>query len=148
NESHSDGFYGFNLGEGVKRVGPDERHPFIVRNMKIWQTHYAIRAESPSVLLDDLRIHKCYYGIYHADFDRHVYRNLTVSETSDEPFSSSFGDTSIQHGPLAVDGLVFANIRKGNRMLIPITQLNENGAAVSHFRNVQRVGINDGRALA
>src|SRR5207249_881353 len=27
NEEHSDGLYGFNLGEGVDRVGPDHRHP-------------------------------------------------------------------------------------------------------------------------
>ena len=33
----ADGLYGFNLGEGVDRVGPDTQHPFIVRNMKIWE---------------------------------------------------------------------------------------------------------------
>ena len=31
NESHCEGLYDFNLGEGVNRVGPDTRHPFIVR---------------------------------------------------------------------------------------------------------------------
>jgi len=147
NESHSDGFYGFNLGEGVDRVGPDERHPFVISNMKIWQTHYAFRGQSPSVLLENLQIHKCYYGIYHADFIRHVYRDLTISETPDEPFSSSFGDTSVQHGGLTVDGLVFQDVRKGNRMLIPLTHINASGTAASHFRNVRRVGHNDGRPL-
>ena len=43
--SHCDGLYGFNLGEGVDRVGPDARHPFVVRNMKIWEIHYAFRPQ-------------------------------------------------------------------------------------------------------
>ena len=35
NEVHSNvGLYGVNLGEGVNRVGPDTRHPFIVRNLQ------------------------------------------------------------------------------------------------------------------
>ena len=37
NEVHSSiGLYGVNLGEGVNRVGPDTRHPFIIRDLKIW----------------------------------------------------------------------------------------------------------------
>ncbi|HEY2252635.1 MAG TPA: G8 domain-containing protein, partial [Planctomycetaceae bacterium] len=33
NEVHSSkGLYGLNLGEGVQRVGPDHKHPFVVRN--------------------------------------------------------------------------------------------------------------------
>ena len=37
NEVHSShGLYGVNLGEGVNRVGPDEKHPFVVKNLKIW----------------------------------------------------------------------------------------------------------------
>ena len=52
NESHCDGKYGLNLGEGVDRVGPDHRHPFVIKDMKIWKVHYAFRPESPSVLVD------------------------------------------------------------------------------------------------
>jgi hypothetical protein len=48
NECHGDGFYGFNLGEGVDRIGPDERHPFVIRKLKIWATHYAFRVQSPA----------------------------------------------------------------------------------------------------
>src|SRR5207302_3452927 len=36
NESHSEGLYGINIGEGVARAGPDNRHPFVMRNTKIW----------------------------------------------------------------------------------------------------------------
>src|SRR5262249_30179447 len=53
NEAHCDGLYGFNLGEGVDRVGPDEKHPFVIRRMKIWELHYGFRPQSPSVLVED-----------------------------------------------------------------------------------------------
>jgi hypothetical protein len=139
NECHSDGLYGFNLGEGVDRVGPDERHPFVVRNMKIWATHYAIRVQVPTVLLDKLRIFRCRYGMYFLDPERHVYRDLVISETPDEPWSASHSDHSIQHGVLAVDGLVFENIRSTYDNLIPLTHLNASGSASSHFRNVKLV---------
>lgn len=151
NECHGDGLYGFNLGEGVARTGPDERHPFVIRNMKIWATHYAFRVQSPCVLLENMTIHKCAYGVYHPNYDRHVYRNLTISETPTEPFNRGHDDDSIQHGVLTVDGLVFANIRSGDSMpLIQISDNNSNGTAVSHFRNVQLVGWSGskGRALA
>src|SRR5690349_5883378 len=35
NEAHSQ-LYGINLGEGVRGVGPDARHPFILRNTRLW----------------------------------------------------------------------------------------------------------------
>ena len=139
NECHSDGLYGFNLGEGVDRIGPDERHPFVIRNMTIWATHYAFRVQSPSVLLEKLRIHRCRYGMYFLDPDRHVYRDLIISETPDEPWSSSHGDDSIQHGVLTVDGLVFENIRSTYNNLIPLTHYNASGSAASHFRNVKLI---------
>ena len=50
NEAHCDGLYGINIGEGVDRVGPDERHPFVIKNTKIWEialrlpTAVAVRA--------------------------------------------------------------------------------------------------------
>lgn len=149
NECHCDRLYGFNLGEGVARVGPDERHPFVIRNMKIWAAHYAFRVQSPSVLLENMRIHKCDYGIYFPNHDRHVYRDLTISETPDEPFSSGHSDDSVQYGVLTVDGLSFENVRS-EQMLIQITHNNGSGAAVSHFRNVKLVdwsGSNE-RAVA
>ena len=139
NECHSDGLHGFNLGEGVDRVGPDESHPFVIRNMKIWATHYAFRLQSPSVLLENLWIHRCRYGMYFLDPDRHVYRDLIISETPDEPWSSSHGDDSIQHGVVTVDGLAFVNIRSTYNNLIPLTHYNATGSAVSHFRNVKLV---------
>ncbi len=139
NEAHSDGVYGFNLGEGVARVGPDTRHPFVIRRMKIWEIHYAIRPQSPSVLIEDLLIDRSVYGVYHPNYDHHVYRNVTINGDGDEPFNRGHDDDSVQYGPLTVDGLHFTGTR-GSRTSIPLIQLsddNPTGQAVSHFRNVE-----------
>jgi hypothetical protein len=89
NEAHG-AAYGLNLGqETVDRpgtddrhsgVGPDERHPFVVRNTRIWNTRWGIRAESPSLLIDGLDIYASVYGFYRAKFNRHAYDRVTISE--------------------------------------------------------------------
>lgn len=88
NEVHG-AAYGLNLGqEGLDRpgnpdrhsgIGPDERHPFVIRNTKIWNARWGIRAESPSLLIDGLDIHACVYGFYRAKFKRHAYDRVALS---------------------------------------------------------------------
>jgi hypothetical protein len=139
NEAHSDGLYGFNLGEGVDRVGPDERHPFVIRRMKIWEIHYAFRPQSPCVLVEDMHIDRAVYGVYHPNYDRHVYRNLTINGSGEEPFNRGHDDLSVQYGPLTVDGLTFQAVG-GYPYSIPLIQMSDNnptGKAVSHFRNLK-----------
>jgi G8 domain len=139
NEAHCDGLYGFNLGEGVNRIGPDVRHPFVIRRMKIWEIHYAFRPESPSILVEDMQIDRSVYGVYHPNYDRHVYRNLTINGSGSEPFNRGHDDDSVQYGPLTVDGLTFTDVR-GYPDSIPLIQIsddNPTGNAVSHFRNVK-----------
>ncbi len=145
NEAHGDGLYGFNLGEGVARFGPDERHPFIVRDMKIWNIHYAFRPQVPSLLVERLRIHGSVYGVYHPNFDHHVYRDMVINGDGSEPFNRGHDDDSVQYGPLAVDGLTFEGVR-GYKDSIPLIQMSDNnptGRAVSHFRQVRIVGRKD-----
>jgi hypothetical protein len=148
NEAHCDGLYGLNLGEGVARVGPDARHPFVVRNMKIWAIHYAFRPQSPSLLVEGMRIHRAAYGVYHPNYDRHVYRDLLISETNEEPFNRGHDDDSTQYGVLAVDGLTFAGTRMNYVPLIQISDDNPTGAAESHFRNVRVIDRRDNNRRA
>jgi hypothetical protein len=138
NEAHGDGLYGFNLGEGVNRVGPDEKHPFIIRNMKIWELHYGFRPMSPSVLVENMTLHHTVYGVYHPNYDNHVYRNMTITRNTAEPFNRGHDDLSVQYGVLTVDGLTFRSHHYNSSMpLIQISDDNPTGLAVSHFRNVK-----------
>ncbi|MBC8116469.1 MAG: hypothetical protein H7062_18925, partial [Candidatus Saccharimonas sp.] len=143
NEVHSNhGLYGINLGEGVNRVGPDARHPFVVRNTKIWNVHYGLRPQVPSLLVENMTI-QSHYGVYHPNFDNHVYRNLTIRGTNTEPFNRGHDDLSLQHGVVTVDGLTLDGCRSGGMPLIQISDDNATGHAASHFRHVEVVNWKD-----
>jgi hypothetical protein len=87
NEAHSQ-LYGINLGEGVRGVGPDARHPFVLRGTRLWNNFWAFRPASPSLLVDGMAIGQGNYGLYRAVFDRHAYRGLTVGGVQ---FPNRFG---------------------------------------------------------
>lgn len=152
NEAHCDGLYGINLGEGVNRVGPDENHPYVMRNTKIWEIHYAFRVQSPSVLVENMQIHRSVYGVYHPNFDRHVYRNVTISQSGRngdaEPFNRGHDDDSVQYGSLTVDGLTFVGHGNSGMPLIQISDDNPTGNAETHIRNVSVVDRQDGNRRA
>jgi hypothetical protein len=143
NEAHSTaGLYGFNLGEGVARVGPDVQHPFRVRNTRIWNVHYGFRPQVPSLLVEEMQLHDVAYGVYHPNYDNHVYRGMLISRAITEPFNRGHDDDSVQHGPLTVDGLTFDDCQSGYAGLIQITEDNPTGNAVAHFRNVKTLNWN------
>jgi hypothetical protein len=87
NEAHCQRRHAFNIGGGVPfgkpnvdGVGPDEKHPLIVRNMRLWNVHWAIHPVSPSVLLEDLDIHDAEYGVWRPEYNRHAYRGLRFDQ--------------------------------------------------------------------
>src|SRR5262249_47788994 len=89
---------------------------------------------------ENLRIWRAAYGVYHPNYDNHVYRGLYIGQTNTEPFNRGHDDLSRQFGVLTVDGLTFDGIRSGDFMpLIQISDDNPTGAGVSHFRNVKLV---------
>lgn len=144
NEVHSSrGLYGVNLGEGVNRVGPDAAHPFVVRNLKIWDVHYGFRPQVPNLRVENLTVHKVAYGVYHPNYDGHFYKNVLVSQTNTEPFNRGHDDLSVQYGRLVVDGLTFDGCRSGGMPLVQISDDNPTGAAATHLRNVRTVNWAD-----
>ena len=164
NEAHTEGLYGMvfagnnqtgdpikevkRLGE-IDRTGPDTRHPHIVRDVKIWQVHYGMRPQVPSVLLERIRIDHATYGIYRPALENHVYRDLTISSTTSEPFNRGMDDASTQFGRLTVDGLTFIGFPRNSQIpLIQISDNNPTGQAESHFRNVQTLDRKDGSRRA
>lgn len=137
NESHTEGLYSAAMA-GTDGVGPDTRHPHRINDFKAWQTHYAFRAQLPTMLVETLQVNHAAYGVYRPFFENHVYRNVHIAATGAEPFNRGLDDNSIQHGSITVDGLTFSELGYGGQMpLIQISANNINGSAESHFRNVK-----------
>jgi hypothetical protein len=89
NESHCQRRHAFNLGgfAGVPSgelhvggVGPDAQHPFVIRNMRCWNVHWAFHALSPCVLLDGMDIWNADYELWRINYDRHAYRGVKISQ--------------------------------------------------------------------
>lgn len=77
NEAHSQ-LYGINLGEGVRQVGPDASHPFVLRDTKLWNVFWAFRPDAPSIVVDRMSIFTGRYGIYRPVYLGQAYRDLTI----------------------------------------------------------------------
>jgi len=169
NETHTEGLYGLvvaangnnqpdtpirdekmlNQIKNIDWTGPDVRHPHRIKGLKIWEGHYAFRAHSPSMLIEDVRIHRVAYGIYRPTFDNQVFRNLHMSQAGGEPFNRGMDDASAQAGQIVVDGLKFEGPR-GNDQRHPMVHMSDNnlsGTAASHFRNVTWTESNEKRPI-
>lgn len=119
-------------------TGPDAQHPHVIRNLKIWEAHYAFRPQSPSMLMENIRIHRVAYGIYRPTLDNQEFRNLHLSNAGGEPFNRGMDDASAQAGQFSVDGLTIEDWRGGNQghPVVHMSDNNLSGKASSHFRNV------------
>jgi uncharacterized protein (DUF2237 family) len=110
NEAHSQRRYGVNLGGGhgtgskggVGGVGPDLHHPFALRGTRVWDSHWAVVLAAPGVLIDDLSISRCEFGLWRPRYDRHAYQKFNVFQTA-WPFYAETGkrpDTKAYPKPL------------------------------------------------
>jgi len=66
-----------------------------------WQ-HQVLLHLATRLSLADARVT---YGVYHPNYDNHVYRDVYIGYTNTEPFNRGHDDDSIQYGALTVDGL-------------------------------------------
>lgn len=162
NEAHTEGLYGAVVaanGNGqpdtpiqdprmleqiqhIDWTSPDTRHPHHIRGLKIWEAHYAFRPQSPSMWIEDLRIHRVAYGVYRPALDNQVYRNVHLSDAGSEPFNRGMDDASAQNGSITVDGLTIDDFRGGDQRH-PVVHMTDNdltGKSQNHFRRVTWAG--------
>lgn len=158
NEAHSEGVYGLVVAcngnsqpdtgirdqkmldtiKGIDWTGPDVKHPHIIRNLKIWEAHYAFRPHSPSMLIEGVRIYRTTYGIYRPVLADQEFRNIHLTNAGGEPFNRGMDDASAQYGRFTVDGLKLDDFDGGNQNH-PVVHMSDNnlsGKAESYFRNV------------
>lgn len=134
NESHCDGLYSFNFGADRNgAVHGDRRHPFICRNLLTWETHYAMRPMMRFFLMDGLSMIDNVYGVYHPDYDAHVYRNIYLNHVESEPINRGHDDEDNQYGAFTYENLTLENCRG---TLIQMTSTAPTPDVSGHFRNV------------
>jgi hypothetical protein len=159
NEAHCQRRHAFNLGGGVPfgkpnvdGVGPDEKHPFVIRNYRAWNVHWALHPVSPSVLLDNLDVFDAEYGIWRPEYNRHAYHGLhfdQIPENTRYAFAQGAPNKDAEFPkPLdPVDDLppitVITHVRKADGKWLVRGTTSDNGT-------VKRVVVNgrEARALA
>ena len=137
NESHSEGLYSFNFGDDHNgSVRGDRRHPFIARNLRAWQTHYVLRPNLQFFLMDGLEVKDGVYGVYHPDYDAHVYRRIRFDNVVSEPINRGHDDESIQYGMFTYDDVRLENCRVGRDPLIQLACTAPRAGVAGHFRQL------------
>ena len=93
NEAHCQRRHAFNLGGGVPfgppdvgGVGPDVKHPFVIRNLRVWNVHWSIHPVSPSLLLQDVDIFNAEYGIWRPVYKDHAYYGIKMKDVPKENY--------------------------------------------------------------
>jgi hypothetical protein len=151
NEAHTQRLYGFKFGnDGSSRlIRGDRQHPFIVRNLRVWETHYNLQPSLAYFLLDGLTITGGTYSIYRPEYDHHVYRNLSFERIGFRGMGRAgvadgggYDAISVQHGPFTCENVSFEHCHCAQ----PFFALNAaapRDGVVGHFRNVV---VSDSRA--
>jgi hypothetical protein len=139
NEAHSDGLYAMNFGDETDKnpgVHGDRQHPFVVRDLKVWESHYVVRPNLQYFLLDGLDAFNSVYGVYHPDYDAHVYRNVRLNNVNSEPINRGLDDTDEQRGSFTYENLVIENCRIGRDPLIQMSITSPRPGQAGHFKNL------------
>jgi G8 domain len=137
NESHSEGLYSFNFGDDLNgSVHGDRQHPFIASHLRAWETHYVLRPDMRFFLMDGLVVNRAAYGVYHPDYDAHVYRNIYLNHVDTEPINRGHDDESVQYGTFTYENVTIENSRVGRDPLFQLTCTSPTPGQAGHFRNV------------
>jgi len=137
NESHSEGLYSFSFGDDRNgSVRGDRQHPFIARNLRAWQTHYVLRPNLQFFLMDGLDVKDGVYGVYHPDYDAHVYRRIHFHNVVSEPINRGHDDESVQYGSFTYEDLRLENCRIGRDPLIQLACTSPHTGVAGHFRGL------------
>lgn len=137
NESHSEGLFDFRFGDEVPgSVYGDREHPFIARNLRAWASHYAIRPNVQFFLLEGLTVRDAAFGIYHPDYNAHVYRDIAFHHVTGEPLNGGHDETSLPFGDFTYERLAFTDCTLGGDPLIQLTGVAPKPGLSGHFRGV------------
>ncbi|OAI57979.1 hypothetical protein AYO49_01685 [Verrucomicrobiaceae bacterium SCGC AG-212-N21] len=137
NESHSEGLFDFRFGdEEPGSVRGDREHPFVVRNLRAWASHYVIRPNVRCFLLDGLHVQDAAFGIYHPDYDAHVYRDIVFHNVTAEPINGGHDEESRPQGDFTYDRLAYVDCTLKGSPLVQLTGIAQKPGIAGHFRGL------------
>ena len=137
NEAHGDGLFAFRFGDETPgAVHGDRTHPFVARNLRAWASHYAIRPNVRFFLLDGLRVQNTAFGIYHPDYDAHVYRDIEFDNVTAEPINGGHDEESLPYGDFTYERLTLKNCQLGRDPLVQLTAIGPKPDLAGHFRGI------------
>lgn len=64
--------------DDVDGIGPDPQHPFIIRNFRAWDTHWAFHTSAPCVNVEGMDLYDSQYAIWRSVIDHHQYADLKM----------------------------------------------------------------------
>lgn len=100
NEAHTQRRHAFNFGgfsaearnredkgksEGVAGIGPDEQHPFVIKDYLAWDVHWTLHPRPPCVMVDGMEAAHSHYALWFANYDRHAYRGIKLTDITVNP---------------------------------------------------------------
>jgi hypothetical protein len=139
NEAHCDGLYAMNFGDESDKnpsVHGDREHPFIARNLKVWESHYCVRPNLQYFMLDGFNVWNGIYGVYHPDYDAHVYRNIHFNNVNSEPINRGLDDTDEQRGSFTYENMTIENCKIGRDPIIQMSITSPKPNQSGHFKNL------------
>jgi hypothetical protein len=68
--------------------------------------------------MDGLDVKDGVYGVYHPDYDAHVFRRIHFDNVNSEPINRGHDDESVQYGTFTYDDVRLENCRVGRDPLI------------------------------
>ncbi len=91
NESHTHRLFAMNLGgfstndfkkpdRDVGGVGPDARHPLVIRNLRVWDAHWGFHTGCPRVYIEGAEFYDCLYGMWRCVLDGHEHNGVRYEE--------------------------------------------------------------------
>jgi hypothetical protein len=86
--------------------------------------------------MDGLDVQDGVYGVYHPDYDAHVYRRLRFNNVVSEPINRGHDDESIQYGTFTYDDVRLENCRVGRDPLIQLACTAPRPGVSGHFRGL------------
>ena len=94
----------------VDGVGPDPKHPFIIRNLKVWDAHWSFHSAAPALITDGMDLQDGQYGIWRSVMALQEHRNLKLGR---------FASASIFY-PMGFKGEPEVHLNENGRPTFPL----------------------------